>query len=161
MSTTGHEEAYGRRQKLRFSDALDGCVTSLWLPTSEPGERTHRIPGGQHDRFFFEGGMEGPWQIAPACGDFEQILVEPRVVHEVEAFLAVVLSPGILDAPAPRCTVDDVDTGEQHGVRHLRLAVYQALRLGEREGRVVDTFIIKHLGIPEAGVAAHHLPHIT
>ena len=45
-------------------------------------ERTHRIPGGEHYWFFFERGAECRWQRALARGDFEQILVEPRGVHQ-------------------------------------------------------------------------------
>src|SRR5262249_55838443 len=88
-----------------------------------PGQRAHRVPGGQHDRL----GVEGPAQFlgdrAPAGRDLEDVLVEPRVVHRVEAVLALVRAPAVLHAPLAGGTVDDVHPGEQHRVGHLGLVV--------------------------------------
>src|SRR5262249_5249622 len=69
---------------------------------------------------------------------FEQVLVEPRVVHREEAHLPHVGADGVLHTPAARLTFHHIDAGEQHGVRHARVEVLQPLRFVESEGHSVD-----------------------
>ena len=48
-----------------------------------------------------------PEQVALVRGDLERVLGEPVVVHDEEAFAAVLVTPGILDAPAPWTIADE------------------------------------------------------
>ena len=41
---------------------------------------------------------------------FEHELVEPRVIHDKETFLAALVTPTILHAPAARLIINDVHT---------------------------------------------------
>jgi PAS domain S-box-containing protein len=121
--------------------AMDLDCYRLWADVA--CQRTHRIPGRKHDRWLIEGSAQGGREGTSARGDLKQILIEPRVVHQVKPFLAVVLAPGVLDTPTSGPAVDDIDPSKQHGMCHLGLAIHQAFRLSQREGCVVHRFIIK------------------
>ncbi len=58
-----------------------------------------------------------PWE-----GELAELLVEPVIVHEVEPLLSAVLSPTVLDAPAPRHLLainrDHIDAGKEHSMGH-------------------------------------------
>src|SRR5262245_18254865 len=128
MVREGGRSAWGTLVLTLSQTARGRWLRSLRTPNGA-GERATGIPSGQHNGLCVKRGTQCRWQIALARGDFEQILVEPRVVHEVEPFLAAVLAPGVLDAPASRPPVNHIDASKEHGVCHLGLVIHQTLRL--------------------------------
>src|SRR6185437_10442124 len=97
---------------------------TMWRASA--GQRTHRVPGREHNRFEIERLLQFNRQLALPCGDLERIFRKPGVVHRVIALLAVLLSPAVLDTPSARCAIDDIDTGKEHGMRHERLVIQQS-----------------------------------
>src|SRR6266851_924933 len=101
---------------------------SIWRPAG-----TTDLPGAPAGRRCLQLGR----QRGAARRDLEDVLVEPRVVHRVEAVLALVGAPAILHPPLAGGAVEDVHAGEEHGVGHLGLVVEQPVGLAEGEGRVI------------------------
>ena len=109
-------------------------------------------PSWQHDGLGLQGGADRLRQAARAHDDLEDVLVEPGVAHRVKALVPELVTPGVLHPPAPWDAVDQVDTGQAHGVRERRLARHQPLGLRHRQLHPVQALVVVQGGVPDPGL---------
>lgn len=84
--------------------------------------------------------------------DLVDVFIEPRVVHREESLAAHLVTPGVLNPPAHRDIVNQINPDEGHGVSATGFTQPQPFSLRHVHVDAVEGLVVMQLRIPDAQV---------
>jgi len=81
------------------------------------------------------------------CDNLKNVLVEPAVTHHEVALMWAVFTPGVLNSPPDRLSINKMDTCQDHGMGHLGGAGEQPLLLGQVHVCSKTKLVVPRLGV--------------